>query len=147
MDSKETLISFKQIWSKKFEFTTVPIRRPRNFVFAEFPYDSIKEFETRRAVPVKVSCDVKEYEMNLLPGGNGRHRLQLRKEIRREIGKDEGDKVSVMFEINDSPGSVKVPDYSQWLLENDLKIMNTFHKLSYSVKSFWDGYIEEAKKI
>ena len=130
---------------KKFEYDTILIRGSQNLIYAEFPFDGVKEFGTRRAVRVKVLFDGKKYELSLLPRGNGRHWLHVRKEIRTAMGKEEGDTISIVLEKDNSEKTVNVPDYMLWLLENDPHIMNSFNKLSYSAKKFWMGYIEETK--
>jgi uncharacterized protein YdeI (YjbR/CyaY-like superfamily) len=83
--------------------------------------------------------------MNLRPAGKGKHWLQFKKAITDAIGKTEGDTVKINLEKNDNPAKIKIPDYLQWLLENDEQIMKAFVKSSASVKKFWVGYIEETK--
>lgn len=52
---------------KKFEYDTVLIKGPQLGVFTEFPFESAKEFGTRKAIRVKASFDGKMYRMSLLP--------------------------------------------------------------------------------
>jgi uncharacterized protein YdeI (YjbR/CyaY-like superfamily) len=61
------------------------------------------------------------------------------------IGKEEGDTVEITVEKDDSPKSVKVPDYLQWLLENEPETMKAFGKMPNSAKIFWVEGIEEVK--
>lgn len=131
--------------TKKFEYHTILIKGPQNGVFAEFPFDSFNEFGTRKPIPVKVLFDGKQVEMSLLPCGNNKHWLHVRKEIRIAIGKEEGDSVEITVEKNDSPKTIIIPDYLQWLLEDDPTMMRAFGKLPYSAKKFWIGAIEEMK--
>ncbi len=131
--------------NKKFEYKTVLIKGSQNLVYAEFPYNSVKEFGTKRPVPVKVSFDGNTYQMSLLPRGNGKHWLHVRKEIRSAIGKEEGDEISIVLEKDESIKSVNVPEYLQWLLENDPRMMKRFKKLPFSAKKFWIGHIEQTK--
>ena len=56
--------------NKKFEYKTILIHGPQRGVFAEFPFESAKEFGTRKAIPVKATFDGKMYRMNLLPHGD-----------------------------------------------------------------------------
>ncbi len=85
------------------------------------------------------------FEMSLLPSGNGKHWLHIRKELKTAIGKDEGDTVNISLEKNNSLKSIEIPEYLQWLLENDMEMMNKFLKLPHSAKKFWIGHIEEPK--
>lgn len=130
---------------RKYEYQTVLINGQQNGVYAEFPFDGSYEFGTRKAVPVNVWLDGKLFEMSLLPCGNGKHWLHIRKETRIAIGKEEGDTVDIVIEKNDSPKTVHLPDYLQWLLENDPQMMKYFEKLPYSAKKFWIEYIREPK--
>jgi hypothetical protein len=131
--------------SRKFDYKTILIKGPQNGVFAEFPFDGVKEFGTRKAVPVKVLLEGKMVEMSLLPCGNSKHWLHIKKELRTAIGKDEGDTVNISLEKNNSLKSIEIPEYLQWLLENDIEMMKKFLKLPYSAKKFWIWHIEETK--
>jgi hypothetical protein len=130
---------------KKFEYKTILIKGTQNGIFAEFPFDSVLEFGTRKPVPVKVTFDGFFVQMNLLPRGNNNHWLHVRKEIRTAIGKEEGEIIEIVLEKDDSPKTVFIPDYLQWLLENDPEMMKAFGKLPNSAKKFWIGGIEELK--
>lgn len=131
--------------TKKYEYKTTLINGPQNGIFAEFPYDVYTEFGTRKPVSVKVSFDGYNFEMSLLPRGKGKHWLHVRKQIRLLIGKDEGDTVNIAIEKDDSPRTVVIPDYLQWLLEDEAEMMRTFQKLSVFYKKYWIGTIEETK--
>jgi hypothetical protein len=101
----------------KFIYKTILIKGTQNGVFAEFPFDSFVEFETRKPIPVRVTFDGHCVQMNLLTRGNNSHWLHVRKEIRMVIRKDEGDMVEITVEKDDSLKAIIVPDYLQWLLE------------------------------
>ncbi len=131
--------------AKKFEYKTILIKGTQNGVFAEFPFDSFFEFNTRKPIAVKVTIDGYFIQMNLLPCGNNKHWLHVRKEIRAAIGKEEGDPVDISVEKDDSPKAIPIPDYVQWLLGNDSDLMMAFGKLPVSAKKFWIGGIEEIK--
>lgn len=96
-------------------------------------------------MPVKIVIEGKELEMSLLPCGNGKHWLHIKKELRTAIGKDEGDTVNISIEKNNSLKSIEIPEYLQWLLENDGDLMKKFQKFPYSAKKFWIWHIEEPK--
>ena len=120
----------------RFEYITALIKGTQNGIFAEFPFDSFVEFGTRKPIPVKVTFDNHFVQMNLLPCGNNRHWLHVRKEIRMAIGKEEGDMVEITVEMDDSPKTIVVPEYLQWLLENDNDMMKAFVKMPNSAKKF-----------
>lgn len=131
--------------SRKFEYKTILIKGPQNGVFAEFPFDGVKEFGTRKTIPVRIIIEGKEREMSLLPCGNGKHWLHIRKDLRIAIGKDEGDTVNIALEKNNSLKTVEIPEYLQWLLENEYEMMKKFREMPYSAKKFWIWHIEEPK--
>lgn len=129
--------------SQEYKYTTLLVKGPQNRVFAHFPYQSAKIFGTRKPVRVKASFDGKMYRMSLLPRGNGAHWLHVRKEIRKSIGKEEGDMVAVCVEKDDSSAIVSLPDYLEWLLENDNEMMKVFKQLSFSNQKYWVEHIRE----
>jgi hypothetical protein len=131
--------------TRKFEYKTALIKGTQNGTFAEFPFDSFMEFGTRKPIPVIVSIDGKQLEMSLMPCGNNKHWLHIRKEIRIAIGKEEGDTVDITVEKNNSPKAIVIPDYLQWLLEDDPAMIRAFGKMPNSAKKFWVEGIEEVK--
>lgn len=131
--------------TEKYKYETILIKGPGLGVFAEFPFESAKIFGTRKAVRVKATFEGKMFRMSLLPRGNGTHWLHLRKEIRDAIGKDEGDTVSICIEKDENPPTIKVPEYLNWLLENEPDMMKKFNRLTRATKKFWVEFIEEVK--
>ncbi|WP_167605005.1 YdeI/OmpD-associated family protein [Maribellus sediminis] len=131
--------------AKKFTFQSVLIKGAFNGTYADFPFDSQKEFGTKKHVWCDVSIEGKTYSMNLLPNGNGGHWLHLKKEIRDEIGKQEGDTVNVELNKSDKTRTIEIPEYLQWLLDNDQQMKKYFNKLNISGKMFWIEHIEDTK--
>jgi hypothetical protein len=131
--------------AKKFEFEGLLINGPQYGVYIEFPFDTKKEFGTRKAIRVKVSFDGKNYDATLLPRENETHWMRVRKEIRLELGKTEGETILVSLEKDENKRNVQIPDYLQWLFENDPEAGKAFQKLGYFYKNFWVASIEETK--
>jgi hypothetical protein len=52
-------------------------------------------FGTRRAIKVAGSVDGHDFEATMLPIGDGTHMLPIKAALRRRLGKDLGDVVSV----------------------------------------------------
>ena len=71
--------------------------------------------------------------------------MHIRKEIRKAIGKEEGDSINICVEKDNSPLKVMIPEYLRWLLDNDRVMNRYFEKLPYSAKKFWIEHIEEPK--
>lgn len=131
--------------AKRFEYETYLVKGRQDGVFAEFPFDSVTEFGSRKPIRVKVWFDGLERSMSLLSNGKGGHWMHVKKEIRTAIGKEEGDKVKIALEKDDSTPEVEVPDFLQWLLDDDPEMKKYFQKLTYASKKFWIGYISEPK--
>lgn len=130
---------------EKFSYTTILVKGPMNGVFAEFPFDSRKIFGTKKHIWCNTNIEGKNYSMNLLPNGKGGHWLHLKKDIRDTIGKHEGDTVHIELQQDTRPQNVEVPDYLQWLFDNDEQLAKYFEKLPISAKKFWITHIEEPK--
>ena len=131
--------------TKKFKYETTLIKGPFKGTYAEFPFDSAKEFGTRKHIWCKIKADGKAFSMNLMPNGNGGHWLHLKKEIRDAIGKYEGDTVQIELEKDDKPRIVAIPEYLQWLFDNDLQTAKYFERMPISGKKFWIQHIQEPK--
>lgn len=130
----------------KFEYETVLKNGPQSGVYADFPFDSQQIFGTLKAIPVLVEIDnMYSGELSLLPCGNGKHWLHLKKQIRLAIGKSEGDTVCITLQKNLTPTKLEIPEYIQWLLEDDPVMMKAFEKMPISAQKFWIGNIEETK--
>lgn len=129
--------------AEKLEYKTILINGPNMGVYAEFPFESAKIFGTRKAIRVKATFEGKMYRMSLLPHGNGTHWLHLRKEIRDAIGKQEGDTVSILVEKDEAPPKIEIPEYLEWLLENEPEMLKAFKKMSWSARKFWISFMEE----
>lgn len=131
--------------TKKFTFETVLINGPFKGVYAEFPFDSVQEFGTRKHIWCKIKVEDKQFSMNLLPNGKGGHWLHLKKDIRDAIGVAEGDTVRIELEKDNRPRTVEIPEYLQWLLDDDLQMAEYYERLPISAKKFWVEFIQEPK--
>ena len=60
--------------------------------------ESVKFFGTRGLVTVKGSIDCHPFRGSFMAMGNGRHMLPIRAEIRRSIGKEVGETVTVLLD-------------------------------------------------
>ena len=131
--------------AKKYEYETILIKGTLLGLFAEFPFESAKEFGTRKAIRVKATIDGKMFRLSLLPHGNGTHWMQLKKDIYDSIGKTEGDSVHIIVEKDENLPEIIVPEYLQWLLENEPETLKSFEKLTWSAKKFWIDYMNQPK--
>ncbi len=96
---------------------------------------------------VQVSGSIDNFELKqykLMPMSNGNLFLPVRAEIRKKIGKQEGDTVHVVLHIDNSP--TEAPEEFLLCLEDDKKAKVFFEKLSDSEKKFYIEWIYSAKK-
>jgi len=81
--------------NKKYEFEAKIIKNPDiDAAYIEFPYDVKSEFGKGR-VPVVATFDGVEYMGSLVKMGTECHIIGIRKDIRKEIGKQPGDIIKV----------------------------------------------------
>jgi hypothetical protein len=96
-------------------------------------------------VRVKGSIDgfeIKNY--NLMPMGNGCLFLPVKAEIRKKIGKQEGDMVHVILSPDSAP--VEIPNELLLCLKEDSSIFEAFNKFPEGEKKYMIDWIYSAKK-
>ncbi len=118
---------------KKFKTKLITYDITGAWTFLTVPFDVEKEFGSKAKVKVKGTIDGLSYQSTLLPLGGGKHSLVVKKEIRKKIGKEAGDIVSVTLERDTAKRVVKTPQ--------ELKdIMNP------QAAQFFDGLAPSYKK-
>lgn len=133
--------------SKQYRYRTTLFSPVRGGIYAGFPYNVRNEFGTGTSVRIK--CWIDGYyksEGCLVPMGGGEHAIHVRKEIREQIGKKEGDEVKVVVEQDLSPRIIEIPEDVQWLLDEDIDLKTKFEELSFSYQSTIINHINEAKR-
>lgn len=78
--------------------------------YVTFPFNAADVFGVRARVPVKARFDdTVEYTGSLTPYG-GQHRLGVRKDIQKSLGKSHGDTVSVQLILDTDRADVAAGD-------------------------------------
>ena len=129
---------------RRYNFQCDILRDPFGIGYVEFPYDVVQEFGSRKSVRVKVWFEGYYERKSLMPIGEGKHRISLSGVVREAIGKSYGDTISVVVEEDTEPRTVEVPEYLQWLLDNEPEMRRTYDRMPYSEKKFFTDYIVQA---
>jgi hypothetical protein len=128
----------------------------KKYLLEKFPgkggwtYAVIPEIATNKENPfgwVKVKGEIDSYEFknyHLMPMGNGHLFLPVKADIRKKIGKKEGDWVNVILYIDDAPTEIPV-ELLECLKEDTTAYMN-FLKYSDGEKKAFVEWIYSAKK-
>ncbi|HEY3422471.1 MAG TPA: YdeI/OmpD-associated family protein [Methanocellaceae archaeon] len=109
------------------------------------PLDVQAVFGKKSQIKVRGTIDGYPYRGSIHPYG-GIHYMGVRKDIRDAIGKNLGDFVHVVMDIDDELRVVEIPgDLKQALEDNDVARL-AFEKYSYSHKKEHADWINGAKK-
>lgn len=115
-----------------------------NGAYIEPPFDVEKVFGAKR-VKVNVTFDQEPYRGSIVRMG-GCYMLGMTQEIRKKIGKDEGDTVRVTIEKDEEERVQEVPEDFKVLLESNPVAKETYERLSYTGKKDYILWITDAKK-
>ena len=96
---------------------------------------------------VKVCGSIDGYEIrkcHLMPMGDGKLFLPVKAEIRKKIGKKEGDFVHVILYVDTEP--LEVPEEMLLCLEDEPAALKFFKSLSESEQNFYIQWVYSAKQ-
>lgn len=118
----------------------------RGGAYVEVPADVVVGLGGGKArTAVSATFDGIPYRGSIVSMGGDGKILGILKDIRSQLGKSPGDKVTVTVERDDAERSVVVPDELAAALDA-AALGATFNRLSYSHQRAYVGWIEEAKK-
>ncbi len=111
-----------------------------------FPYDLKETYGVGNLVPYKVTFDGRvTYRGSLAKMGGPSAMILVRKDVRTELGKEPGERVEVVIELDDKPHELAIAqDIKQALVAADHWGM--FQKMAYTHRKEYVRWIEEAKK-
>jgi hypothetical protein len=131
---------------KKTQTFTAVIQDPGGGgAFVEVPFDVEKEFGSRRP-RVKAMIESVPYRGTLTRMGTDCHILGIRKDIREQIGKTFGDKVTITVEPDVEPRLVEVPAELKKAFRTEKEARAAFEKLSYTHQKEYADWIDDAKR-
>lgn len=129
-----------------YKFDTKIIKMPdKDATFIEIPFDIEKEFGTKR-VKVKAKFDGIDYRGSIVNMGHSCYIIGITKAIRKQIGKDAGENISVEIEKDEDIREIELPTDFKNVLEANEEAVKFYNKLSYSAQRKYYQWITSAKK-
>lgn len=118
-----------------------------NAAFVEFPFSTEELFNKKGQVKIKaVFDDTVEYRGSLAKMKSDCHILGLTQEIRKQLGKNFGDEISVSFTEDLEERTVEIADDILTFFNENPEARALFDKMSYTRRKEYIRWINEAKK-
>ena len=115
--------------------------------YIDFPYDLEETFGVGNLVPFKATFDNRVIYRGSLAKMSGQNAmLLLRKDVRVELGKEPGESVEVIVELDDAPREVIIPNDVKLALET-AGLLETFESLPYRHRREHIDAIRKAIKL
>lgn len=129
-----------------YKFKAVIKKHPdKDATFIEIPFDVEETFGSKR-VKVKAKFDEVEYRGSIVKMGLPCYMIGITKAIRKEIGKEAGDSISVEIEKDEEERVVELPEDFKLALDKNKAAKDFYESLSYSAKRKYAQWITGAKK-
>ena len=115
--------------------------------YIEFPYDLKETYGVGNLIPFKATFDGRvAYRGSLAKMGSPGAMLLLRKDVRAELGKEPGQHVAVVVELDDKPRELTVASDIRKALQATGH-WEKFSSLAYTHRKEYVIWIESAKKL
>ncbi len=132
--------------AKRHEFEATIQGEGSGGAFVVLPFDVEAAFGSKRP-KVKATFDGVPYRGTAVRMGSPEHFLIIRKDIRAEIGKEAGDEVAVIVELDTEPRVVEVPEDFAEALKPYSRARAFFDGLSYTHQKEYVRWITGAKRV
>ena len=114
--------------------------------WVQFPYDLKATYGVGNLVPFRATFDGRvTYRGSLAKMGGQSAMILLRKDVRAELGKEPGDSLEVVIELDDKPRTVALPGYLEKALRQ-AGLLEAWHKQAPSHQREHVLWVEDAKK-
>ena len=118
-----------------------------NAAFVDFPFSTEELFCKKGQVKIKALLDEKvEYRGSLAKMKSDGHLLGLTQEVRKQLGKTFGDKVTVKLWEDQEERIVEIPEDVLEVFEKNKDAFEMYQKMSYTHRKEYMRWITEAKK-
>jgi hypothetical protein len=112
----------------------------------EFPFDLKETYGVGNLVPFKATFDGRvTYRGSLAKMGGAGAMILLRKDVRAELGKEPGESVDVVVELDDKPRELGVSADIKKALQS-AGFWEKFEAMAYTQRKEYVIWIEDAKK-
>jgi len=112
----------------------------------DVPSEVSKAFGRRGYIPVKGTLNGFAIRATLVPSGDGRHRLYINNEMRKQAHVDVGDEIHLIMEIDTEPRAITMPMHFAKALKENKEAEAVFEKLPPSHKKEILTYLNWLKK-
>ena len=118
-----------------------------NAAFVDVPFSTEELFGKKGQVKIKALLDEKvEYRGSLAKMKSDSHLLGLTQEVRKQLGKTFGDKVTVKLWQDQEERIVEIPEDVLEVFEKNKDAFEMYQKMSYTHRKEYMRWITEAKK-
>jgi bifunctional DNA-binding transcriptional regulator/antitoxin component of YhaV-PrlF toxin-antitoxin module len=131
---------------KKFKAILENPDQKMDVAYVTIPFDVEKVYGTKGQVKVNATFDGYPYRGVIANMGTGCHIIGIRKDIRKAIGKQVGDVVSVTIEKDEQERVVEIPAVLKMILTKNAKAKAFYDSLSHTNRKEYAGWISSAKK-
>ena len=121
------------------------IHKESMFFVAEVPGEIIDQLGRSRHIPVRGKADGVHFQSTCMPRKGNRHVIFLNADLRRKIGKTNGDQVSIELEYDPVSREVPIPEDVEMILAEDEAVLHEFLNGSPSDRRQFIIYILQAK--